>query len=228
MTPSRKGASQHSPLPKATERRPIPSQLRGGAPETAFNALMHTPINPRQGQRQTGKAPLNAFQGAHGSDDEKMSLSYRGEEIDLYGTDGKKFRDAMSSLWCCTLGYSEQRLVDAAQRQLRRLPYRHTFRGRAHDTLIELAETLVSIAPDGLSKTFSPGRVRKRTSPQASSPDAITSSAASRKCEKYWRGAPGNTARRTSPRGCPATRPCTSTSTLRSQKSSISTVRIST
>ena len=63
----------------------------------------------------------------------------------------------MSSLWCCTLGYSEQRLVDAAQRQLRRLPYRHTFRGRAHDTLIELAEKLVSIAPDGLSKTFFTG-----------------------------------------------------------------------
>ena len=45
-------------------------------------------------------------------------------------------------------------LSKAAHRQMDRLPYSHTFRGRSHETLIELAEKLVSIAPGQMSKVF--------------------------------------------------------------------------
>ena len=76
LTPSRKAASQQNPLPKATERRPIPSPRR-----CARNPIQRHVAHSDQsttGRRQTGKAPLNAFQGAHGSDDERMRLSCPG------------------------------------------------------------------------------------------------------------------------------------------------------
>ncbi len=81
----------------------------------------------------------------------------RGDGIFLVDTDGNRYLDAMSSLWCATLGYSESRLVSAANEQLSKLPYSHTFRGRSHEKLIQLAERLVAIAPAQLNKVFFAG-----------------------------------------------------------------------
>ena len=78
----------------------------------------------------------------------------RGEGIYLYDAQGRRYLEAMSGLWCATLGFSEQRLVDAATRQLARLPYAHTFRGRSSQPTIELAERLIEIAPAPMSKVF--------------------------------------------------------------------------
>ncbi len=78
----------------------------------------------------------------------------KGSGIYLTDTDGKTFIDGMSSLWCCSLGYDEPRLVNAAYQQLQKLPYSHTFRGRSHPNLIELSEKLIKLAPNKLSKVF--------------------------------------------------------------------------
>ena len=80
-----------------------------------------------------------------------------GEGVYLVDAGGRKYLDAMSSLWCVNLGYSEPRLADAARQQLGRLPYSHTFRGRSHHKLIELAEKLVEITPPPLEKVFFAG-----------------------------------------------------------------------
>ena len=80
-----------------------------------------------------------------------------GEGVYLYDTAGTRYLDAMSSLWCATLGYSEQRLVEAAQKQMSKLPYSHTFRGRSHKNLIELAEKLIEISQPHLSKVYFAG-----------------------------------------------------------------------
>ena len=60
----------------------------------------------------------------------------------------------MAGLWCTSLGFNEQRLIDAAVRQLGTLPYTHTFAHRSSEPVIELSERLLSIAPSGLSKAF--------------------------------------------------------------------------
>src|ERR1700679_1585023 len=41
--------------------------------------------------------------------------------------EGKEYIEAMAGLWCASLGFSEERLVEAAARQMRQLPYYHTF-----------------------------------------------------------------------------------------------------
>ena len=77
-----------------------------------------------------------------------------GEGVYLVDGDGRRYLDAMASLWCVTLGYDESRLVEAAHRQLQRLPFSHTFRGRSHPVLIELAEMLIGLAPEPISRVF--------------------------------------------------------------------------
>ena len=81
----------------------------------------------------------------------------RGEGVYLFDLDGRRYLDAMSSLWCVTLGYSEPRLIRAATEQLQCLPYSHTFRGRSHPKLIELAEKIVKLTPDHMTHVFFAG-----------------------------------------------------------------------
>lgn len=78
----------------------------------------------------------------------------RGEGIWVYDDDGKAYIEGLSGLWCASLGFSEKRLVEAARRQMERMPYTHTFAHRSSEPVIELAEKLVSIAPEPIEKAF--------------------------------------------------------------------------
>ena len=78
----------------------------------------------------------------------------RGEGIYVWDAEGNKLIEAMSGLWCASLGFSESRLVDAAVRQFNTLPYTHMFTHRSNEPAIHLAEKLVSLAPAGISKAF--------------------------------------------------------------------------
>ncbi len=78
----------------------------------------------------------------------------RGEGIWVYDDDGKAYIEGLSGLWCASLGFSEKRLVEAARRQMERLPYTHVFAHRSSEPVIELAEKLVSIAPQPIAKAF--------------------------------------------------------------------------
>jgi 4-aminobutyrate--pyruvate transaminase len=77
-----------------------------------------------------------------------------GEGIWVSDDDGKRYIEGLAGLWCAGLGFSEQRLVDAATRQMRRLPYGHIFAHRTTEPVIELAERLIAIAPPPLSHAF--------------------------------------------------------------------------
>lgn len=78
----------------------------------------------------------------------------RGDGVWVYGEDGKAYLEAGSGLFCASLGFNEQRLADAAYRQLTTLPFMHLFTSRSHSPAIELAEQLLRIAPVPMSKVF--------------------------------------------------------------------------
>jgi 4-aminobutyrate--pyruvate transaminase len=67
---------------------------------------------------------------------------------------GKEYIEGMSGLWCLSLGYGQERLVDAATAQMRRLPYYHLTNHKSHSPVIELAEKLLEIAPVPMSKIW--------------------------------------------------------------------------
>lgn len=77
-----------------------------------------------------------------------------GKGIYIYDSSGKEYIDGMAGLWCTSLGYSEERLVEAAARQMRQLPFSHIFAGRSHEPAIELAERLKEVSPFPSSKVF--------------------------------------------------------------------------
>ena len=77
-----------------------------------------------------------------------------GDGIHVIDDTGKRYIEGVSGLWCASLGFSERRLVEAATRQLEAMPYTHLFTGRANVPAIELAEKLVSIAPEGIERAF--------------------------------------------------------------------------
>ena len=56
------------------------------------------------------------------------------------------FFEGLSGLWCLSLGYGEERLVEAAAAQMRKLPYYHTFTQKVADVTIDLAEKLERFA----------------------------------------------------------------------------------
>jgi 4-aminobutyrate--pyruvate transaminase len=78
----------------------------------------------------------------------------RGEGVYLYGVDGKQYLEGMSGLWCTSLGYGNEELVEAAAKQMRKLSFSHLYNGKSHDPAIELAEKLKEMAPVPISKVF--------------------------------------------------------------------------
>ncbi|WP_299608826.1 aminotransferase class III-fold pyridoxal phosphate-dependent enzyme [uncultured Tateyamaria sp.] len=71
--------------------------------------------------------------------------------IRVTDVDGNTFIDAVSALWCCPLGLTNDRLAARAAEQMNSLGYYHSFLGRTHSPSEELAARLVEKLPGGLA-----------------------------------------------------------------------------
>jgi 4-aminobutyrate---pyruvate transaminase len=69
----------------------------------------------------------------------------RGDGIYVEDDRGTRYLEGMSGLWCAALGFSESRLVEAAHRQMQKLPYYQIFSGRSTEPSIELSERLIGM-----------------------------------------------------------------------------------
>jgi 4-aminobutyrate--pyruvate transaminase len=78
----------------------------------------------------------------------------RGKGVYVYDSEGKAYIEGMAGLWCASLGYGNEELVEAAAAQMRKLSFSHLFGAKGHDPAIELAEKLKEIAPVPISKVF--------------------------------------------------------------------------
>lgn len=78
----------------------------------------------------------------------------KGEGIYVEDSAGNKYIEALAGLWSVGVGFSEQRLVDAALKQMQKLPFYHNFTHKSHNKAIDLAEKLVTMAPVPMSKAF--------------------------------------------------------------------------
>jgi adenosylmethionine-8-amino-7-oxononanoate aminotransferase len=78
----------------------------------------------------------------------------RGEGPYVFDTQGRRYIDALSSLFCCQIGYSYgEEMVSAIADQLPRLAF-NTNWGTAHPPSIELAERLAEVMPGDLNHVF--------------------------------------------------------------------------
>ncbi|MDP6732075.1 MAG: aminotransferase [Gammaproteobacteria bacterium] len=71
----------------------------------------------------------------------------RGEGIYVYDADGKQYLEGLAGLWCASLGYGNEELIDAIDSQLKTLSYSHLFGGRTHQVVMDLADKLTGMVP---------------------------------------------------------------------------------
>ena len=75
-----------------------------------------------------------------------------GKGVWVTDSNGKQYIEGLAGLWCTSLGYGEERLVEAAAKQMRALPFTHIFAHKSHHPAIDLAEKLIgmtaSITPE--------------------------------------------------------------------------------
>ena len=77
-----------------------------------------------------------------------------GDGVYVIDDNGKRYIEGLAGLWCASLGFSEPRLVEAAARQMREMPYYHNFAHKTTPVVVELAERLVEMMPVPMSKAF--------------------------------------------------------------------------
>ncbi|RYE18926.1 MAG: adenosylmethionine--8-amino-7-oxononanoate transaminase [Sphingobacteriales bacterium] len=77
----------------------------------------------------------------------------RGEGTCLYGEDGKKYIDAVSSWWVNIHGHAHPYIAQKVAEQLTRLEH-VIFAGFTHQPAVELAERLLAILPNNQQKVF--------------------------------------------------------------------------
>ena len=78
----------------------------------------------------------------------------RGEGVNVFDEDGNKYIEGLAGLWCTSLGFSNERLIEAATKAMEQLPFYHGFTHKSHPAGIELAEKLLAMVPAPMSKVF--------------------------------------------------------------------------
>lgn len=76
-----------------------------------------------------------------------------GDGFYLIDTEGRRYIDGVSSLWCNVHGHRVKKIDDAIRSQLDKIAH-STLLGLGQTCSIELAEKLVKLAPEGLEKVF--------------------------------------------------------------------------
>ena len=97
---------------------------------------------------------LHGYTNPQAHEDKGPIVVSHGKGIYVYDDEGREYIEGMAGLWCCSLGFSEQRLMDAAMRQFQVMPYMHNFAHRSTEPVVELCERLVKMAPSPMSKAF--------------------------------------------------------------------------
>jgi adenosylmethionine-8-amino-7-oxononanoate aminotransferase len=79
----------------------------------------------------------------------------RAEGCYIWDTEGKRYLDALSALYCVNIGYGPwPEIAEAAAEQLRKLPFFTNWVGFATPPSLELAEKLASLVPIDVGRIF--------------------------------------------------------------------------
>ncbi len=90
---------------------------------------------------------IHAFLDQKALNEKGALVIARGQGLNLWDTEGKRYLDGMSGLWCTALGYGREDLNAATTRQLAELPYYNLFFHTTHPRVVELSELLFSLLP---------------------------------------------------------------------------------
>ncbi|CAI5982939.1 unnamed protein product [Closterium sp. NIES-65] len=140
------GAQEEAGLGKAAETTPaVPVQataihdthkIHVASPDDAA----HRPAVPVRSHDM-----LAPFTAAHQFTDAHPLVIVKSEGVYIWDSDGRRYLDGLAGLWSTALGGNEQRLIDAADAQMKKLPFYHSFWNRATEPAMELAKELTGM-----------------------------------------------------------------------------------
>lgn len=81
----------------------------------------------------------------------------KGQGVRVWDEQGRDYIEGLAGLWCTSLGWGQERLIEAASTQMRALPFYHLFGSKAHEPGIRLAEELAAMAPIPDARVFFAG-----------------------------------------------------------------------
>ena len=101
--------------------------------------------------RQSLLHPYTSIAG-HLRDGPVVVAGARGARVtDIHGKD---YLDAMGGLWCVNIGYGRDEVVEAISAQARDLAYYHLFFSMSQEPAIRLADRVLGLMPERMSKVF--------------------------------------------------------------------------
>jgi 4-aminobutyrate--pyruvate transaminase len=86
--------------------------------------------------------------------DTEPHVIVRGEGVTVWDSSGNEYLDATAGVVCVNLGYTQPRLVEAAARQMERLPFYVSMSHRTNDVALALADDLSELSPIPMGRTF--------------------------------------------------------------------------
>lgn len=72
--------------------------------------------------------------------------------VEVVDAAGKKYLDAIGGMWCVTVGYGRQELIDAMSAQAQKMPYFSPFGDISSEPAAELAALLATLSPGDLNR----------------------------------------------------------------------------
>ena len=79
----------------------------------------------------------------------------RAEGCTIWDSEGNRYLDALSALYCVNIGYGPwPEIAEAAKRQVEELPFFSNWVGFAHEPALALADRLGELLPIDVGRTF--------------------------------------------------------------------------
>jgi putrescine aminotransferase len=85
---------------------------------------------------------------------EGSRVMVKGRGVWLWDSEGNRYLDGMSGLWCTNIGHGRPEIAEAVQAQMGELAYYNSFFKTTNAPAIHLAERLARLAPEGMSRVF--------------------------------------------------------------------------
>lgn len=87
------------------------------------------------------------------SDAESLVMA-SGAGVYVFDSEGKPYLDGMAGMWCTSLGYGNEEIIDCATRAMRDLSFAHSFGGKTHPAAMNLADMLSEMLPLNRARIF--------------------------------------------------------------------------
>ncbi|WP_410010520.1 aminotransferase class III-fold pyridoxal phosphate-dependent enzyme [Phyllobacterium zundukense] len=111
-------------------------------------------FNPAKSHPNATNQFIHPFTQLAEVEDDGPNVIVSGKGVTVTDCDGRELLDGFAGLWCVNIGYGRSEVIEAAQRQMSKLPYASSFFGFANEPALQLAEELVRLSPESLQHVF--------------------------------------------------------------------------